>query len=80
MLEVFFADRLHSELQLEIGNDRAKVGIAAPFAIAVDGPLHLHGAQLHGGNRIGHRHLAIVVGVNPQWRLDVLGGSLRNAR
>ena len=73
MLEVLLANRAHSQFQFEIGNHRAQVGIPAPFPIAVHRSLHLHGAQLHGGNRIGHRHVAIVVGVNSQGRFDLFG-------
>ncbi len=72
MLEVFPADGAHAQFQFEVGDHRTEVGISASFSIAVDRTLHLHRAQLHGGNGVGHRHVAIVVSVNPQGRFGLL--------
>ncbi len=41
-----------------------EIGVAAAFADAVDGALHLHGAGVDGGQRIGHGQIAIVVAVD----------------
>ena len=53
-----------AELQLQVGNDRTQVGIPAAFAQTIDRPLHLRGARLHGADRVGDGHLAVVVAVD----------------
>ena len=35
---------LQPQLDLQVGDERAQVGVAAAFAVAVDGALHLDGA------------------------------------
>ena len=42
-----------SELELEVGDDRAEVGVAAALAVAVDRALHLTRARAHRGERVG---------------------------
>jgi hypothetical protein len=38
-----------AELQLQVGDDRDQVGIAAALAVAVDRPLHMGRALAHRG-------------------------------
>ncbi len=60
-----------SHLQLEGRHDRDQVRVPAALALAVDGSLHLRAAGLHGGQRVGHRQLAVVVGVDPERRAGI---------
>src|SRR2546421_6255600 len=53
-----FRSALPAALQLEDGDDRDQVRVAAALADAVDGPLHLHAAVLDRGERIRDRELA----------------------
>ncbi|OPZ93234.1 MAG: hypothetical protein BWY73_00421 [candidate division TA06 bacterium ADurb.Bin417] len=53
-------------LDLEDGDDYQQVGVAAPFAQAVQGALDLDGPLGHRGYRVGHRQAAVVVGVDAQ--------------
>ena len=50
-----------AQLQLQVGDDRAQIGVAAALAIAVHAALHVRGALLHGRERIGHGHIGIVM-------------------
>jgi hypothetical protein len=50
--------------QDQVGDDADQVRVAAAFADAVDGALDLRGPLGHGGQGIGHGHVAIVVAVN----------------
>ena len=65
-LELARADTPVAQLELEVGHDRAQIGVPAPLAKAVDRTLHLTGSGLHPGQRVGHRQLAVVVAVNAQ--------------
>jgi hypothetical protein len=58
------ADHLEAHLQLQRGQDRGQVGVAAALAIAVDAALHEAGAGFDRGERVGDRALGIVVGVD----------------
>ena len=51
-------------LQLQRRDDRDQIGIAAALAEAVERALDLARAGAHGGERIGHRLLGIVVRVD----------------
>ena len=66
------ADDLVAHLQLQVGDDRAQVGVAAAFADAVDGALHLRRAVLHGDQTVGDAELRIVVAVDADRHLDGL--------
>jgi hypothetical protein len=72
-----------AHLQLERRKDRDQVRVAAPLAVAVHRPLHQARPGFHRGERVGHRALGVVVGVDtdlcpiPQ-RLDHSGGRLRH--
>ena len=47
-------------------NDRRQVGIAAAFAVTVDGSLDHYRAAPHGFDGIGHCQTAVVVGMNAE--------------
>src|SRR5579884_1774090 len=59
------ADGCMAQLQLQHRNDRAKVGVAAAFAVSVDRALHMGRPLLDGSDRVRHAQVAIVVGVDP---------------
>ena len=72
------ADRLLVEhlialLQAEVGDHREQVGVAAPFAEAVDRALDLHGPRVHRGQGVGHGQPTIVVAVDAQRHGDFRG-------
>ena len=64
--EVLVGDAAPAHLELQPGDDRDQVGVAATLAPAVDRPLHLRAARLDGGERVGDRHVAVVVGVDAE--------------
>ena len=51
-------------LQRQVGDHRHQIGIAAAFPKAVDRALHLDGARIHRGQRVGHGQFAIVVAMD----------------
>ena len=53
-----------AQLQLEVGQDRGEVGVAAALAVAVHRALHQAGAALHGRQRVGDAAAGVVVGVD----------------
>ena len=59
---------LESHLEDERRDDGGQVGVAAPFAVAVDRALHVGGAELHAHQGVGHRSLGIVVRVDADAR------------
>ena len=64
--KLLIGDARYAQLQLQVGCHGEEVRVAAPLAVAVDRPLHLDRARLHRGHAVGHRHLAVVVGVDAQ--------------
>ncbi len=68
---------LQPQLDLQVGDERAQVGVAAAFAVAVDGALHLDAAGAHRRDRVGHGAFAVVVGVDAQ---RVVDGRFHHAR
>ena len=68
-----FRQAVLAQLEFQVGDDRAQVGVAAAFAEAVDRALHLDGAFAHGRQRVGHGAFAVVVGVDAKrvlrWQL-----------
>ena len=70
--ELVLADGGVAQLQLQIGDDGAEIGVAAALAVSVDAALHVRGAGFHGGQRVGHRHVGIVVGVDAQDAVEAL--------
>src|SRR5690606_24148512 len=50
------------------GDHREQVGVADPFAVPVGGALHVGGARVDGGQRVGHRAAGVVLGVDAQPR------------
>ena len=67
-------------LEHEVGNHADQVDVAAPLADAVDGPLHLDGAVPHGDQRIGRRHVAVVMAVDADRDREAPGGPRRRPR
>ena len=55
-----------AELELEVGDDRDEVGVAAALAVAVDRALDQRGALGDGGERVGHAALGVVVAVDAE--------------
>jgi hypothetical protein len=48
-------------LKLQIGNNRAEIGIAASFAIAVYGALHLYRTSFNSHQGIGGSHTTVIM-------------------
>ena len=57
-----------------------QVRVPAPLPVPVDRALDLGGAALHGRQRVGHRHLAVVVRVDPDRRGGRLAHLLHDPR
>ena len=62
----------NSRLQLQRRDDRDEIGVAAALAEAVERALDLARAGAHGGERIGHRLLGVVMGMDA----DMIAGDL----
>ena len=60
----FATDRRVPVLQLEVGDDRGQVHVATAFAVAVHAALHVRGAGLDGGERVGDGQVRVVVGMD----------------
>jgi hypothetical protein len=56
-----------AHLQLEIRQNGAEVGVAAPLAIAIHTTLHVRCSGIHGGECIGDGDIGIVVSVNADY-------------
>ena len=69
LLELVVFDDAQAHLELEIGDDRGKIGIAAALAVAVETALHLLDARADRGQRVGHGQIAIVVRVDAEFRV-----------
>ena len=59
----------NAHLEHKVGDDTAQVGVAAAFAIAVDGPLHMNGAGADGRQRIGDGEFTVVMRVDAKLHL-----------
>ena len=57
-------------LEGQVGDHGDQVGVAAALAEAVDRALHLHGAGVDGGQRVGDGQLAVVVAVDADRHVD----------
>ena len=73
------------ELQLEIGDDHAEVGVAAAFTVAVDRALHVSRAGADRRQGVGHAATGVVVRMNAdrhrtELRDDILHGRLHLPR
>ena len=68
LLELVVLDDAQAYFELEIGDDRGKIGVAAALAVAVETALHLLDARADRGQRVGHGEVAVVVGVNAEFR------------
>ena len=62
--QVFRRDTLLAHLELQVGDDRAQVGVAHTLPITVDRSLHVHRPGLHRCQRVGDPAAAIVMGVD----------------
>ena len=70
--QVLLGNAAPLHLQLQRGDDRDQVGVAAALAPAVDRPLHLRAAGLDAGQRVGDREIAVVVRVDAELGRDRL--------
>ena len=71
-------DALVAQLELQRGQDRDQVGVAAALAVAVHRPLDQPRAGVDGGERVGDPALGVVVGVDAD--LDALAERRRRRR
>ena len=62
--QLLVADHVEAHLELQRGQDRGQVGVAAALAVAVDGALHQRRARFDRGERVGDRAAGVVVGVD----------------
>ena len=80
-VEVLARRALDAELEHEVRDDRGEVRVPRSLAVAVDRALHLARSCGDRRERVGHRELAVVVGVNadagPE-RPDRVGNGLRD--
>ena len=53
-----------AHLQLQVADHREQVGVAGALAVAVRGALHVGGAGVHCGQRVGHRAAGVVLRVH----------------
>ena len=65
-----FGQAGEAELELEVGEERAEVRVAAALAVAVDRALHVSRAGAHGRERVGDGAAPIVVGVDAEDAVD----------
>src|SRR5208283_4514484 len=59
-----------AELDLQVGDYRNQIRVAASLAEAVDRPLHLHRAGAHAGKGVGDRDFRVVMTVNSNRAID----------
>src|SRR5262250_3296847 len=64
MAQLRRCDDLVAHLQLEVGNHRTEVCIAAAFAYAVDGPLHMRSAVLDANQAVRNAQFRVVVAMD----------------
>ena len=58
------AHRSVPHLEFEVGDDRAEVGVAGPFPVAVHAALDMGSALLDGSERVGDGEVGVVVSVD----------------
>ncbi len=63
---------LDTHLQAQVGNDCGQVGVAGPFAVAVDATLHMVRPLAHGHDGIGDCTARIVMEMHPEPALGYL--------
>ena len=68
------------ELQLEVGDHGAEIGVAAALPVAVDRPLHVPGARRHRRQAVRRGQLAVVVGVDADRQGAETGARHRHRR
>ena len=71
---IFAGNARAVHFEIENRNDGGQVGIAATFAIAVDGTLDHYRSALDGFDGIGYRHAAVVVGMNAELKRQRICG------
>ena len=72
LFQILRRDAGVASLELKVCNDGGEVGVAAPLPKADQRPLHPACARLHRHDAVGHRHPAVVVGVDAHRRLEPL--------
>src|SRR5947209_12794394 len=70
--KVFAADRVVTELQLEVADYGAEVRVAATLAVSVHAALHLREAFFDSGESIRNREVSIVVAVDAERAVKTL--------
>ena len=80
VLQILAADGGVAELQLQIGDDRNQIGVAAALAVAVHAALHVRAAGFDGGDRVGHRDVGVVVRVDAEHAVEALADFRRPLR
>ncbi len=60
-----------AQLELQVGDERHQVHVAAALAVAVDRSLHVDAPGAHRGKRVRHGESGVVVRVDPEGRGDV---------
>ena len=68
--KALFPEAALPELDLQVGDDRAEIGVPASLAVAVERSLDLNRAELDGDDAVGHTCAGIVVRVDAEGRLD----------
>jgi hypothetical protein len=68
LAKLLAGNHVTAQLQLQIGDDGAQVGVAAAFADAVDGTLDLPGAVFDGDQAVRYGKLRVIVAVDSQRR------------
>ena len=64
LLQILRANRSVTELQFQIGQNRAEIGVAAAFAIAVHTTLYMRDARFDRDQSVGYGHLRVIVSMN----------------
>ena len=78
--ELLAADGGVAELEFEIGDDGAEIGVAAALAIAVDAALDVRAARLDRGDGVGDGDVGIVMGMDADDAVEASGGLRRRLR
>src|SRR5438270_4115701 len=81
--KVFAADRVVTELQLEVADYGAEVRVAATLAVSVHAALHLREALFNSRESIRNREVGVVMAVDSERAVETLadfGADLLEAR
>ena len=66
LAQLMVLDDSNAHLELQVGDDRGQVGVAAALSVAVETALDLLDAGLYCGQRVGDGEVTVVVRVNAQ--------------